>query len=348
MRHILLVGAGHAHTVLLKRLVAKPLYGARLTLVSPAAKQFYSGMLPGVVAGHYRRHQAEIDVARLAEAAYTEFVEGEVTALDPRARKATLADGREIAYDLVSLNAGSRVDTSVPGAAEHALPVKPFERFVRELQLAPRIAVGGGGAAGAELAMALRHRGCAVTLYSEKSPFEGKLEERIVAALRSRGVDYRPGMAITSREPAPLVVSRTARQSFDLVLWTTGAVALPWLAQSGLHTDGRGFVLVDPTLRSVSHPEVFALGDCATVEGARHPKSGLFSVRHGEMLALNLRNLSDERALKRYRPQKRGLVLLSCGGRYAIAGRGRWTAEGWWVWRWKDWIDRRWVRSLSI
>jgi selenide, water dikinase len=348
VKHILLVGAGHAHTVLLKAMVRRPLYGARVTLVSPSAKQLYSGMLPGVVAGHYRRHQAEIDVARLAEAAYAEFVEGEVAALDARARKATLADGRETSYDIVSLNAGSRVDTSVPGAAEHALPVKPFERFVRELQLVPRVAVGGGGAAGAELAMALRHRGCAVTLYSEKSPFEGKFEDRIVAALRSRGVDYRPGMPVTALEPGPLVVAGAARQSFDLVLWSTGAVALPWLAQSGLHTDGRGFVLVDPTLRSVSHPDVFAAGDCATVETARHPKSGLYSVRHGGMLVRNLRNLLDEKALKPYRPQKRGLVLLSCGGRYAIASRGGWTAEGWWAWRWKDWIDRRWVRSLSI
>jgi selenide,water dikinase len=348
VKHILLVGAGHAHTVLLRELVRKPLYGARVMLVSPSSKQLYSGMLPGVVAGHYRRHQAEIDVARLAEAAYAEFIEGEVAALDARARRARLEDGREVAYDVASLNAGSRVDTSVPGAAEHALPVKPFERFVRELQLAPRIAVGGGGAAGAELAMALRHRGCAVTLYSDKSGFQPPFERRITAALRSRGVDYRPGMAITSLEPGPLVVSGAARQSFDLVLWATGALALPWLAQSGLQTDGRGFVLVDPTLRSVSHPEVFAVGDCATVEGARHPKSGLYSVRHGEVLAVNLRNLLEGKALRPYRPQKRALVLLSCGGRYAIASRGGWTAEGWWVWRWKDGIDRRWVRSLSI
>jgi selenide,water dikinase len=155
-------------------------------------------------------------------------------------------------------------------------------------------------------------------------------------------------MPITALEPGPLVVSGTARQSFDLVVWTTGPVALRWLARSGLQTDGHGFVLVDPTLRSVSHPEVFAVGDCATVEGAPHPKSGLYSVRHGEVLAVNLRNLLEGKALRPYRPQKRALVLLSCGGRYAIASRGGWTAEGWWVWRWKDGIDRRWVRSLSI
>ncbi len=348
MKHILLVGAGHAHSVVLRSLTEKPLYGARVAVVSPAAKQLYSGMLPGVVAGLYRRHQAEIDVARLAEAAYAEFIEGAVVALDAARRVARLDDGSELAYDVVSLNAGSLVDASVPGAAQHALQVKPFDHFVREVRFPPRVALAGGGAAGAELAMAFRHRGCAVTLFSENNTFIGSFEKRVTAALRTRGVDFRPGMAVTRLEAGPVVIAGTAHQEFDQVVWTTGAVALPWLAASGVETDERGFVLVDATLRSVSHAEVFAVGDCATVRGGEHPKSGLFSVRHGETLAANFRKLVAEEPLAAYRPQKRGLMLLSCGNRYAVAGRGDWSAEGHWVWRWKDWIDRRWVRSLAV
>ena len=347
MKLILLVGAGHAHSVLLRSLVEKPLYGARVALVSPAAKQLYSGMLPGVVAGLYRRHQAEIDVARLAEAAYAEFIEDEVVGLDVERRIVRLDRGGELTYDFVSLNAGSRVDSAVPGAGL-ALQVKPFDHFVREVSFPPRVAIAGGGAAGTELAMAFRHRGCAVTLFSEKPTFENRFERRVTAALRARGVDFRPGHAVTRVEPGPVVVSGTAQQAFDQVVWTTGAVALPWLASSGLESDERGFALVDENLRSVSHPEVLAAGDCATLRGAEHPKSGLYSVRHGEMLALNLRNLISERPLQPYRPQKKGLMLLSCGNRYAVAGRGDWSAEGHWVWRWKDWIDRRWVRSLAV
>jgi selenide,water dikinase len=347
VKHILLVGAGHAHAVVLKKLAEQPLYGARLALVSPAAKQLYSGMLPGVIAGHYRRHHAEIDVARLAEAAYTEFIEDEVVALDPERRVVRLDRGAELAYDVLSLNAGSRVDASVPGASL-ALQVKPFDHFVREVSFPPRVALAGGGAAGAELAMAFRRRGCAVTLFSEKSTFQEGFERRVTAALRARGVDFRPGHAVTRVEPGPVVFSGGAQQEFDLVVWTTGAVALPWLARSGLEADERGFVLVDEMLRSVSHPEVFAAGDCATLRGAAHPKSGLYSVRHGELLVENLRRMLGDKPLLPYRPQKRGLVLLSCGNRYAVAGRGDWSAEGYWVWRWKDWIDRRWVRSLAV
>ena len=60
MKRVLLAGAGHAHAVLLDALAQGPLYGARITLVSPYARQLYSAMLPGVIAGHYQREEAKL------------------------------------------------------------------------------------------------------------------------------------------------------------------------------------------------------------------------------------------------------------------------------------------------
>lgn len=347
MKRVLLVGAGHAHLVVLRSLKEKPLYGARLTLLSPSPMQLYSGMLPGVIAGHYRLKEAQIDVAALAERGYVQFVQGALAALDPERRLARLHDGAEIEYDVASLNAGSLVDTAIPGAREHALPVKPFHDFIDRLGSPRRIALAGAGAAGAELAMALRHAGAQVTLYSEKSSVSPALARRVVRALRRSGVDLRPGMPVTAIEPGPLVIAGTTRQEFDRVVLTTGAVPLPWLRESGLALDERGFALVHRTLQSVSHPEIFAAGDCASLRDAPHPKSGVYSVRQGEVLAQNLRNLAEAKPLVAYQPQPRALALLTCGARYAIAEWGDWTAEGRWVWWWKDRIDRRWIRSFS-
>ena len=150
MKRILLVGAGHAHLAVLRALKKEPLHGARFMLVTPRAKQIYSGMLPGIIAGHYRRHEAEIDVARLAEAAYAEFVEGSASGVDAASRIVTLEDGTLLEYDLVSLNVGSLVDPAVPGA-EHALAAKPFEDFFEKLRTMRlnRVAIAGAGAAGA-------------------------------------------------------------------------------------------------------------------------------------------------------------------------------------------------------
>lgn len=327
---------------MLRGLAEKPLYGARITLVSPYPKQIYSAMLPGVLAGHYRRAEAQIDVASLAERAYVELEQARVARLDAAQRVAHLDNGRTMPYDVASLNMGSLVDTSVPGA-EHALAVKPFDDFLSRLRIAERVAVVGAGVAGAEVAMALRHRGAQVTLFSA----EPALAPRIVEQLRRRKVDFRPGMPANAIEPGPVVLSGAARQEFDLVLLTTGAAAQPWLRTSGLATDERGFVRVHPTLQSVSHPEVFAIGDCATLESSPHPRSGVYAVRHGEALAANLRRLFAGAPLEPYRPQKNALLIATCGARYAIALKGSWSAQGRTIWWWKKHIDRRWIRSLS-
>jgi len=348
VRRLLLAGAGHAHLALLAALCEEPLRGLRITLVSPHARQIYSGMLPGVIAGNYRRDEAEIDVAGLAERAHVELHAGAIARFDAERRSVVLDDGSEIPYDLASFNVGSRVDTSLSGAG-YATPVKPFEALLQRLQggVFRRIAIAGGGAGGAELAMALRVHGAAVTLYSERAMAPAQLAERVERVLRGMGVDFRPGMAVSAIEPGPLVVAGASRQEFDIVLLATGAAPLPWLKSSGLARDARGFVQVGGTLQSTSHPEVFASGDCASLSGGELPKSGVYAVRQGEALAQTFRNLAQGQAPIEYQPQRRALLLMSCGRRYAIAQWGSRTAQGGWVWRWKNRIDRAWIRRLA-
>jgi len=93
----------------------------------------------------------------------------------------------------------------------------------------------------------------------------------------------------------------------------------------------------------VSHPHVFAVGDCA---GLGEAKSGVNAVRHGAVLEQNLRNLVAGTPLVHYEIDPHALLILTCGARYAIASRGSWSAEGRWAWWWKYWIDRRWMKQL--
>jgi len=298
--------------------------------VTPYPHHTYSGMLPGYVAGHYAAEEIRIDVAALCARAGVRLVLGRVAALHADRRVAQLEDGTEIEYDIASLDVGS--EAAAPAFALAAKPFEPFRARWEEVRDSlRRVAVVGAGAAGVEMAMAIGSgSGARVTLYSDRSMFRPALARRIARQLDANGVELLP-QAYAEGTGSPS----------DLVVWTAGATALPWLRTSGLAVDERGFVLVDETLRSVSHPEVLAAGDCATLRDAPHPKSGVYAVRHAPVLAMNLRG-----AKLRFVPQWRALSLLSCGARYAIAEWGGVSWEGAWVWRWKDRIDRRWVERF--
>ena len=310
-------------------------------------------MVPGVIAGHYTVMDAQIDLARLADRANAELILDQVVSFD--SRQARLESGMPLEYDLLSLNLGSVPNTSsVPGAHEHGIGAKPFEIFFekwKELQKrnsALRIAIAGAGAAGVELAMAMRFsRGAEVVLFSDKNVFPLGLAGRILKSLERNKIQRRNECPVLAVEPGPMVVSPSGREQFDALFWTAGAAPPPWLRDSALALDSAGYVLVDAALRSVSHPNVFAAGDTATLQGAALPKSGVFAVRQGEVLAENLKRAFQGESLRHYEPQARSLALISCGSKYAIASRGGWSAEGAWVWRWKDWIDRGWVARFE-
>ena len=172
---------------------------------------------------------------------------------------------------------------SLPGAEHHALAVKPFEHFLAHCA-SPS---AWRWSAPARRAPRSRWR-CATAARRSRSiraPLQPPaLGERVIPRLRKRKVDFRPGMPVTRSSRAGGDRRRRARQAFDLVLLATGARAIAWLKRLGLATDERGFALVHPTLQSVSHPEVFVLGDCATLRDSPHPKSGVYAVRHGELL----------------------------------------------------------------
>ena len=147
-------------------------------------------------------------------------------------------------------------------------------------------------------------------------------------------------------EPGRIVFAQGEPLAFDDCLVVTGAAAPRWPRDSGLATDERGFIRVGPSLQSVSHPQVLAAGDIAAYQEAR-PKSGVYAVKAGPVLADNLRALCEGRTPRRWMPQRRALYLIATGDRHALASWGAWSWSGDWVWRWKDVIDRRFMRRFG-
>jgi len=374
LKDLVLLGGGHSHVAVLKRFGMQPLPGVRVTLISRGFETPYSGMLPGLIAGHYSRDEAHIDLQPLARFAGARAVFDEVIGLDLHARQVQCRNRPPITYDVLSIDIGSTPSLTVAGAADHAVPVKPIDRFLdrwlelcRRLQAASarqRIAVVGGGAGGVELLLAVQFRMRALleregrrashleyhlfTDSDEVLPTHNRSVRRIFGRmLGQRGVTVHAGSAVVEVSASILRTADGRSHEIDEVLWTTEAAAAPWVAESGLDVDESGFVRVSGTLQSTSHPGVFASGDIASMVEHPRPKSGVFAVRQGPPLARNLRHALLGERLEHYRPQRQFLSLISTGDRFAVASRGPWALQGAWVWRWKRWIDRRFMRLYN-
>jgi len=128
-RELVLAGGGHSHVIVLRMLGMQPIPGLKVTLISPDPETPYSGMLPGVVAGHYTRDDAHIDLVPLCRFAGASFVRGSVEGIDTEARYLNVSGRPPIRYDILSIDVGST--PSLGGLPEDAvIPVKPISSFL--------------------------------------------------------------------------------------------------------------------------------------------------------------------------------------------------------------------------
>src|SRR6266481_1273352 len=375
LKDVVLLGAGHSHVTVLRMFGMKPIPGVRLTLLSREVHTPYSGMLPGLIAGHYGFDDAHIDTGPLARFAGARLYQDEAVDLDLAGRYVICRRRPPVPYDLLSLNIGSTPNTAdVPGASEHAIPVKPIDGFLRRFEalrarvLARKgrtaVALVGAGAGGVELLLAVEHRlrqavaragfdagGLSFVLVSDVPDilpsFPAAFRARFRAVLAARGIAVITGAPVTRVEAGRLMLAGYGPLAADEILWTTQAAPARWLAKAGLPLDARGFLRVDQTLRVVGRDDVFAAGDTIAFSGRELPKSGVYAVRAGPALAENIRRTLTGRSLRRFRPQREALYLVSTGGRHAVGTRNGLVVEGDWVWRWKDWIDRRFMRKFN-
>lgn len=375
-KQLLLVGGGHSHVTVIKQLGMRPIPGVKVTLVTPSLKTPYSGMLPGCIAGHYQASDIYIDLAKLCQAAGIDWVLDEICGVDPGQQTVTFSHRPSLQYDVLSLDVGITPDTrGLSGDIHLITPVKPIASFIDRWQdclqrLTPEdsIAVVGGGAASVEIALAIAaalnskrraqgetgQRGIAckdVHLISASehilSEAPSRARRAIIRALDQYGVRLTTGVHVTGYEQRVLQGANGASIPASEVIWATGARPMPWLEGSGLDLDEHGYVLLAPTLQSVSHPNVFAAGDTASMAMDPRPKAGVYAVRQGPTLAANLRAYLESQSLNSYKPQSQHLALIALGEQRAVGFKNGVSFSGHWVWRMKDRIDRRFLAQFN-
>jgi pyridine nucleotide-disulfide oxidoreductase family protein len=366
MRRLLLIGAGHVHTGVLRHLAATEHADVEVVVADPFDRMIYTGMLPGWIAGHYTLPDITIQLEPLVRAAGGQLVRRRIVGLDLQRRQAITALRETIDFDVVSIATGAALDFDlIDGSRDHALPSRPLPNFVEGWQRIVRhaltseeplrLTVIGAGASGVEVALAMMYRLQSarelvwvqlVTGDASILPGHGVLARRLLKqALLHHGVRLIEGM-VQQLEPDAAVLANDVVLPTTAALLFTGAAAESWPRAAGLATDAQGFIAVNPCLQSVSHPFVFAAGDVSSQLNRPHVRSGIYAVNAAPVLADNLLALLAGRPLKPYRPQRRGLYLITTGGRHAVASWGPIAVAGDWAWRWKDRIDRAFIAQF--
>jgi selenide,water dikinase len=382
IKDLVLIGGGHSHLSVLKYFAMHPLPGLRLTLITRDLHTPYSGMLPGYIAGHYSYDEAHIDLRPLAQFAQARIYHAEVNDIDLKNNQIFCKERPPISYDLASINIGSKPGTlHIPGADKYTLPVKPIDHFLTQWEelshtvintavintadIDFHLAIVGGGAGGVEMALATQFRlhhllaeknqaadFLKVDLYCDSDcilPTHNKqVRKRFKRFFKQRNIQIHTNHRIEEVQHNQLISSDGQKYQADAVLWVTNASAPAWLAKTGLAVDEKGFITVNDCLQSTSHENIFAAGDIAAVINHPREKSGVFAVRQGPPLARNLERAIQNKPLKKFTPQKNFLGLISTGDKYAIASRSNWSLEGAWLWKIKDWIDRRFMDNFNV
>ncbi len=391
MRRLILIGGGHAHLEVLRQAAARRFAGGELVLVSPYPHHHYSGMVPGYLQRTYAEADLAFDLPALCRAAGARFVEASADRVDPDGSWVAV-DGVRLACDLVSADVGGAPAgyDHVPGAREHSWTVRPITRAIALRHrlddhddgsgpTAPGAATGpgatarsplaacivGGGAAGVEVALAVRRRlsesrrPAEVTLVDRAPALLGEfspgVRDRVARLLAERGVRVESGHAVAHVSADAIRLDSGESIPSTFTVWLTGAAPTALTAATDLPVDDRGFWLVDGALRTVRGGAVWGAGDCVTLRDHRWvPKAGVYAVRQGPVLAANLR-VAVERgpgapahAFRRYVPQRHYLALLNTAdGRALLRWHGL-TAHTRWAWWLKDRIDRRFMAKYRI
>jgi selenide, water dikinase len=364
-RDLVLVGGGHAHALVLKAWGKNPLLGTRLTVINPGPTAPYTGMLPGYVAGHYGRDDLEIDLVRLCRHAGARLILDKAVGVDREQRKVMLEGREPVAYDVASIDVGITAKMDLPGFVEHGVGAKPMDMYAKRWrgfmeqvvhgQIAPDVAVIGGGVAGCELAMAMTFalqtagvapRVTVIEVGSQIVGIENKMRQRIFGAMDGLGIVVKTSTKVVEICVDQVLLEGQEPVAATLCVGAAGGFAHKWISETDL-PQRDGFIEIGTDLGVVGDGTLFAVGDCTVMEDACLPKAGVYSVRAAPILHHNIRATLSGGKRKTWQPQKNYLKLISLGGQSAMAEKFGFTLMGPFVWRWKDRIDRAFMNRLS-
>ncbi|MCF6467797.1 oxidoreductase [Nonomuraea sp. MG754425] len=203
---------------------------------------------------------------------------GRVTRVDV-GRKTVTVDGEELAYDTLVYALGSGWNTQdVPGTTEHAYEIasRPGALRLRErlagLGAGQTVTVVGGGLTGVEAASEIAEARPDLTVAIAAGGEFGdwlspKGRRHLRKVFTGLGITVHEKATVTGVEADRVTLADGRTVPSAVTLWSAGFAVHPIASASDLEVGATGQIVVDGTMRSVSHPDVYAIGDAALAMG---------------------------------------------------------------------------------
>ncbi len=363
-KQLVLIGGGHANVQVLKKLCMNNIKGLHTILISENFETIYSGMTPGFIHDDFSKEEISIDLQRLCFNAGATFIKDKVVKLDTNHKELHLQNFPSVNYDLLSINTGSISNTkkiNIENTSKYFF-VKPISSLVKNLSQIDqivknnknKIVIIGGGVASYELAFSLKRRyenPFEITILGKKILKEKNLNKKTKNDLKKIAENLKikecRGEVISISEKY-LTLNNGERIDCDLSLISTGASIEPWLLESSLIKDEKGFIKVNDNLLSINDKNIFVTGDACSIENKPKPKSGVMAVRQGETLKENIFLKLTGKNLIKFKPQKNWLYLIGTYKNYALLNYFFLSFHGQWCWRFKVWIDRNFINNFKF
>ena len=363
-KQLVLLGGGHAHVQVLRKLCMNFYNGLHVILINDSLESAYSGMTPAYIQDFYKINEIMIDLQRLCFNAGVTFINDEVIQLQTENKKVILKNRPSIHYDLLSINTGciSKKNNIKIHENSKYIFIKPINNLIKNLKKLDeiiknnnniKINIIGGGVAAFEISFALRQRfqnKVSINIISKNILLEKNLNTKTITELKKISENMNISLKesdVIEIKKKELLLSNGEIFPSDLNLISTGAEIPEWIQNSSLEKND-GFIGIKTNLQSINDENIFAAGDVASIQDYQRPKSGVMAVRQGQILKENIFLKIQGKKLKKFRPQKNWLYIIGTYPNKALLNYLHFSFHSKWCWTLKKWIDKSFIKKFSF
>jgi selenide,water dikinase len=359
---LLLVGAGLTHICLLNKLSRPEMERLKIILIAPYSSFYYSEMAAGYLEGTFTEHEIVVDILKLCNSKGVHFVEAAPVKLDLQEKSVALSDGRNITFDMLSLNL-DQYGRYVEGVAQYGVPIdyhdnlKKVKRYFADHHINTSITIVGAGKLGIEVALSLRllsdkyKRQLDITIIEAAQSvlpgYDLKTKKIVLNELKQQRIEVLLGRRVVRVTGDLFVFNDNSVLDHSYLIWTPKPVSYPVLEGSGLATDEKGRLLVNSTLRTSKSELIFGCGDSVAIQDLYRPMPDHDADKEAEILLKNIINTLQGNNLRLYMPLEKSKKVINLGNKRAVTQKQELVSKSGLGWRFRIAHDKKFIRALQ-